>query len=193
MASVSFVVVGVGGILVGVVLGWLLTGVWRKTGDPTLEIVVSLLAPIVAYLTAETLGVSGVLATVTAGLIAGRRAARVLSPDGRLMGTGVWAVVYFLIDSFVFMLIGLQLPLIVGNLSAYGAPPADRSGSGGEPDGDPRADPLDLPDDLPAVPVHPVAGRCSTRHRRATPSSSCRGPGCAAPCRWPPRWPCRSG
>ena len=51
----------------------------------------SLLAPIAAYLAAETLGVSGVLATVTAGLIAGRRAARVLSPDGRLMGTGVWA------------------------------------------------------------------------------------------------------
>jgi len=122
MASVSFVVVGVGGILVGVVLGWLVTAVWRRTSDPTLEIVVSLLAPIVAYLAAEMLGVSGVLATVTTGLIAGRRAARVLSPDGRLMGTGVWAVVYFLIDSFVFMLIGLQLPLIVGNLSAYGAP-----------------------------------------------------------------------
>ena len=119
-AGVSFVVVGVGGILVGVALGWVLTAVWRKTSDPTLEIMVSLLAPIIAYLVAETLGVSGVLATVTAGLIAGRRAARVLSPDGRLMGTAVWAVVYFLIDSFVFMLIGLQLPLIMDNLSAYG-------------------------------------------------------------------------
>jgi CPA1 family monovalent cation:H+ antiporter len=116
-ASLSFVVVGVGGIAVGVLLGWIVTAVWRRTGDPTLEIVVSLLAPIAAYLAAETLGFSGVLATVTAGLIAGRKAARVLSPNGRLMGTGVWAVVYFLIDSFVFMLIGLQLPIVVGNLA----------------------------------------------------------------------------
>ena len=116
-ASVSFAAVGLGGIAVGVVLGWVITAVWRRTGDPTLEIVVSLLAPIAAYLAAETLGVSGVLATVTAGVIAGRKAARVLSPTGRLMGTGVWAIVYFLIDSFVFMLIGLQLPIVVRNLA----------------------------------------------------------------------------
>lgn len=120
-ASVSFVAVGIGGIAVGLVLGWLVTAVWHKTGDPTLEIVVSLLAPIAAYLAAETLGVSGVLATVTAGLIAGRRAARVLSPDARLTGAGVWSIVYFLINSFVFMLIGLQLPLVVGNLASRGA------------------------------------------------------------------------
>ena len=78
--------------------------------DPTLEIALSLLAPLSRYLAAETLGVSGVLATVTAGVIAGRKAARVLSPDGRLAGRGVWNVVIFLINSFAFMLIGLQLP-----------------------------------------------------------------------------------
>ena len=118
-AGVSFVVVGVGGIAVGVVVGLLVTGAWRRTGDPTLEIILSLIAPIAAYLSAEAIGASGVLATVTAGLIAGRRAARALSPDGRLLGTGVWAVLYFLIDSFLFMLIGLQLPYVVEGLSAY--------------------------------------------------------------------------
>jgi monovalent cation/hydrogen antiporter len=116
-ASVSFVVVGLGGIVVGVAVGWLVTSAWRRTGDPTLEIVLSLLAPLAAYLAAETLGLSGVLSTVTAGLIAGRKAARVLSPDGRLMGQGVWAVLIFLINSFVFMLIGLQLPFVLRNLS----------------------------------------------------------------------------
>ena len=64
----------------------MLTEAWRRTGDPTLEIMVSLLAPFAAYLPAEALGVSGVLAAVVAGLIAGRRAARVLSPEARLMG-----------------------------------------------------------------------------------------------------------
>ena len=68
------------GILVGVVVGYLLTEGWRRTSDPTLEIMVSLLAPFAAYLPAEALGASGVLAAVVAGLIAGRRAARVLSP-----------------------------------------------------------------------------------------------------------------
>lgn len=116
-ASVSFVVVGIGGIIVGAVVGTLVTSAWRRTGDPTLEIVLSLLAPLTAYLAAETLGLSGVLSTVTAGLIAGRKAARVLSPDGRLMGQGVWAVLIFLINSFVFMLIGLQLPFVLRNLS----------------------------------------------------------------------------
>jgi monovalent cation/hydrogen antiporter len=116
-AGMSFVVVSLGGIVVGIGVGWLLTSAWRRTGDPTLEIVLSLLAPLTAYLSAELLHVSGVLATVTAGLIAGRKAARVLSPNGRLMGQGVWAVLIFLINSFVFMLIGLQLPQVLQGLS----------------------------------------------------------------------------
>ena len=58
-AGVSFVVVGLGGIVVGVVVGWLVTSAWRRTSDPTLEIVLSLLAPLTAYLSAELLGVSG--------------------------------------------------------------------------------------------------------------------------------------
>jgi monovalent cation/hydrogen antiporter len=120
-AGVSFVVVGLGGIAIGVVVGWLLTSAWRRTGDATFEIVLSLLAPLTAYLSAELLGVSGVLATVTAGLLAGRKAARVLSPNGRLMGGGVWEVLIFLINSFVFMLIGLQLPRVLEGLSAWSA------------------------------------------------------------------------
>ena len=59
----------------GCVVGFLVTEAWRRTSDPTLEIMVSLLAPFAAYLPAEALGVSGVLAAVVAGLIAGRRAA----------------------------------------------------------------------------------------------------------------------
>jgi CPA1 family monovalent cation:H+ antiporter len=118
-ASVSFVVVGVGGIVVGVVVGIIVTEAWRRTSDPTLEIMVSLLAPFAAYLPAETLGVSGVLATVVAGLIAGRRAPRVLSPQARLQGFGVWNIVTYTINGFAFTLIGLQLPAIAGKLTAY--------------------------------------------------------------------------
>src|SRR6476619_3585581 len=92
-AGVAFVVVAAGGILVGVIVGIVVTEAWHRTSDPTLEIMVSLLAPFAAYLPAEALGGSGVLATVVAGLIAGRRAARTLSPQARLMGAGVWNIV----------------------------------------------------------------------------------------------------
>ena len=64
---------------------------------------------------------SGVLATVTAGVIAGRKAARALSPDGRLAGRGVWNVVIFLINGFAFLLIGLQLPAILAGLQRSAA------------------------------------------------------------------------
>jgi monovalent cation/hydrogen antiporter len=116
-AGLSFVRVGGGGILVGVVVGLVVTEAWRRTADPTLEIMVSLLAPFAAYLPAEALGVSGVLATVVGGLIAGRRAPRVLSPQARLMGQGVWSIVIFTINGFAFMLIGLQLPTITRELA----------------------------------------------------------------------------
>ncbi len=115
-AGVSFVVVGVGGVLVGIVIGTAVVAAWRRTTDATLEITLSLLAPLIAYLAAESLGLSGVLATVTAGVIAGRKAARALSPSGRLLGRGVWNTVIFLINGFAFLLIGLQLPSILAGL-----------------------------------------------------------------------------
>jgi CPA1 family monovalent cation:H+ antiporter len=116
-AGWAFVGAAIGGIVIGVLVGLLLTEGWRRTQDPTLEIMVSLLAPFAAYLPAEAFGLSGVLAAVVAGLIAGRRAARVLSPDARLMGRAVWDIVIFIINSLAFMLIGLQLPLILDRLT----------------------------------------------------------------------------
>ena len=112
-AAVDFVVVGAGGLAIGAIVGAIVTRTLHRTADPIIEIIVSLLAPVTAFLAAEQIGVSGVLATVVAGLITGQRAARVLSPDARLMGLGVWQVVIWLINAFVFMLIGLQLPAIL--------------------------------------------------------------------------------
>jgi len=79
---------------------------------------VTLIAPVSAYLFAERFGLSGVLATVVAGLITGRRAARVLSPDARLLGRGAWQILIWGINAIVFLSIGLQLPGILDGLSA---------------------------------------------------------------------------
>jgi Na+/H+ antiporter len=121
-ASVDFVVVAVGGMAVGAIVGAVLTRTLNKTADPIIEVIVTLLAPATAYLAAEQLGVSGVLATVVAGLITGQRAARVLSPDARIMGFGAWQTVIWLINAFVFMLIGLQLPAILRAVLAVYSP-----------------------------------------------------------------------
>jgi CPA1 family monovalent cation:H+ antiporter len=118
-AGISFVWVGLGGIAVGVLVGLIVTRGMDRTADPTLEIILSFIAPAGAYVFSELVGVSGVLAVVVAGLITGRRAARVLSPSARLMGAGVWGIVIWAINAFVFILIGLQLPAIVRSLDAY--------------------------------------------------------------------------
>ena len=124
-AGISFAVVSVGGIAVGVLLGWLVSVLLRRVDDAVLGIVLTLLIPAAIYLTAETLQVSGVLAVVVAGLIGGRTAARTLNSAQRVAGEATWGVVLFLLNGVVFVLIGLQLPIILGDLEQ---PPAQLLG-----------------------------------------------------------------
>ena len=115
-ASMSFLFVALGGIVVGLAIGWLTGIVLTRIEDATLGIVWTLLVPIAAYLPAETLGVSGVLSVVVAGIYAGRVAARSLNSAQRVAGIATWQVVLFLINGLVFVLIGLQLPFILSEL-----------------------------------------------------------------------------
>ncbi len=121
-ASGQFFIVGLGGVLIGAAIGWLAEQFHRRVEDAPIEITVSLLTPFVAYLGAERLGVSGVLAVVTAGLYLGWRLPEILSFQTRLRGGPVWEMVEFLLTGFVFILIGLQLPEVLGVLSASSIP-----------------------------------------------------------------------
>jgi CPA1 family monovalent cation:H+ antiporter len=116
-ASGQFFLVGIGGILIGLALGWLAEQFHKRVDDAPIEITVSLLTPFVAYLSAERLGVSGVLAVVTAGLYLGWRLPELLTFKTRLQGGPVWEMVEFLLNGFVFILIGLQLPEVLIALS----------------------------------------------------------------------------
>jgi Na+/H+ antiporter len=116
-ASGQFFIVGIGGILIGLIVGWLAQQFHRRVDDAPIEITVSLLTPFAAYLLAERLKVSGVLAVVTAGLYLGRRMPELLTFKTRLQGGPVWEMVEFLLNGFVFILIGLQLPEVLGALS----------------------------------------------------------------------------
>ncbi len=89
-ASGQFFIVGIGGILIGLAVGWLAEQFHKRVDDAPIEITVSLLTPFAAYLSAERLGVSGVLAVVTAGLHLGRRMPELLTFKTRLQGGPVW-------------------------------------------------------------------------------------------------------
>jgi Na+/H+ antiporter len=111
-AAGRFAIVAAGGVAVGLVVGWLVAQIHRRMEDFQLETVITLLTPYAAYIPAEHLGVSGVLATVVAGGYLGWRNPELLSALTRFRGQGVWSVLLLLFNGLVFILIGLQLASI---------------------------------------------------------------------------------
>jgi CPA1 family monovalent cation:H+ antiporter len=108
----SFVFVALGGILIGLAVGWVAAWVRTNLTDTPVEITVSLITPYAAYLPAELFGVSGVLAAVTAGLFLGRRSSQIMGSEARLAGRAVWESLVFLLNGVVFLSIGLQISSI---------------------------------------------------------------------------------
>jgi monovalent cation/hydrogen antiporter len=117
-AALKFPVVALGGVAIGLAVGWVVTELWRRLHDATLSITLSLLAPFAAYLPAEELHVSGELAAVVTGIYLGWRDPRIVDSDQRVKGLAVWELLVFVINGLIFILIGLQLPNIVADLAA---------------------------------------------------------------------------
>ena len=120
-AALSFGVLSVGGVLAGILIGIAATWLLARLRDVHLAIIASLLIAWAAYIGAEALGVSGVLATVAAGLVMGWKQHEILSANARLNARAVWNVVVFVLESLIFILIGLSLRSIVGRLGSSGA------------------------------------------------------------------------
>ncbi len=108
-ASVRFVFVGFGGVGLGLAVAYCIRWVQRHLNDPPVQITISLLTPFAAYLLAEKAHVSGVLATVTAGVYLGWHSTA-LPARTRLQALAFWEMVAFLLNGFIFVVIGLQLP-----------------------------------------------------------------------------------
>jgi Na+/H+ antiporter len=113
---VKFIAVSAGGVAIGLVAGWLSVEVRKRIDDPPIEISISLLTAYLAYLPADRIGASGVLAAVAAGLYTGSRTGMMLSPTSRLRTLGFWEALTFVLESLLFLLIGLQLPHITRGL-----------------------------------------------------------------------------
>jgi monovalent cation/hydrogen antiporter len=119
-AGLEFVGGALGGIAVGLAVGYVVAEIRRRVDDTPTEITISLLTAYAAFIPADQLGVSGVLAAVTAGIYLGFRAPEIASPDMRLQGFAVWEILVFLLNATLFILIGLQLPVIVDGVEASG-------------------------------------------------------------------------
>ncbi len=111
--ALDFVVLVVVGVAVGIALGLLLSAVRARLDDAVMVTVISLAAPFAAYLAAEELHGSGVLAVVTTGLLLARSSARLRSATSRVVETTTWKTIAFLLENGVFLLIGLQLPALL--------------------------------------------------------------------------------
>ncbi|MGI4792269.1 MAG: Na+/H+ antiporter [Janthinobacterium lividum] len=122
-AAGQFILSSLGGIALGLAVGWGIGWVrHRMQPEPTVENTISLLSPFAAYLPAESLGVSGVLAVVAAGLYLGRQAPRFVTAPTRLQAVAIWGMIDFLLNGLLFILVGLQMRPILENVAAHHLP-----------------------------------------------------------------------
>ncbi|AXC13737.1 Na+/H+ antiporter [Acidisarcina polymorpha] len=105
-----------GGIVIGLIAAKIIYLLQRKIDDPPVEITVTLIAPYLAYLSAETFHCSGVLATVVCGLYLGRKRSELLTTFARLDTSAVWNTLDFVLNGVLFIMIGLQLPYILDGI-----------------------------------------------------------------------------
>jgi CPA1 family monovalent cation:H+ antiporter len=120
-ATLEFVLSGVGGLATGLAAGWVIRQVRARIDDPPIEITISILSGYAAYLPAEQLGFSGVIAAVTVGVYMGWHTPELTTALMRIQGTSVWEILTFLLNAVLFLLVGLQLPAVLDDASGYSA------------------------------------------------------------------------
>jgi CPA1 family monovalent cation:H+ antiporter len=115
-AAGEFVLSVVGGVLIGLAIAWAVAQIRSRIDDVPTEAVLSLVTAYFAYLPADAVGASGVVAAVTAGIYLGWHATRLTTAETRMQLYGLWEILVFLLNSLLFVLVGLQLPSILEGL-----------------------------------------------------------------------------
>jgi Na+/H+ antiporter len=119
-ASKTFVMVAVFGILIGLAIAHLIYFIHRFfPTTPSIDAAITLISPYIMYITAEHFHFSGVLSVVVGGLFLSYRSSEIFTYESRLPIYGIWETLIFLLNGFVFILIGLQLPSIIKELEGY--------------------------------------------------------------------------
>jgi Na+/H+ antiporter len=120
-ATVEFILDAAGGVAIGLIVGWVIAEIRARTADAQVSITISLLSGYAAFIPAETIGASGVLAAVTCGVYMGVRGPRVISARTRLQGFFVWDILDYIVNASLFVLVGLQLRTVVKGISGESA------------------------------------------------------------------------
>lgn len=119
-AALGFLILGAGGVLIGVVIGYVFISIHKRIkNNSIISTSLTLLTPFVSYLIAEHAYTSGVMAVVSTGLMISWSAPEIFSFHTRIRNRAVWDTVIFLLNGFIFLLIGLQLPVILEDLFGY--------------------------------------------------------------------------
>ena len=118
-ATLALIADAAGGIAIGLAVGWIIAEVRKRTPDPQISVTISLVSGYAAFVPANALGASGVLAAVTTGIYMGIRGPSIIPARVRLQGFFTWDILDFIINSALFVLVGLQLRGIVRSLSGY--------------------------------------------------------------------------
>ncbi|MGN6439305.1 MAG: Na+/H+ antiporter [Agriterribacter sp.] len=119
-ASLNFIWIASAGIAIGLAIGYIILAVHKYwVCDPVIEVTLTFLTPFAAYLLAEHFHLSGVLAVVSAGLFLSFRSAEAFSNQSRMMSYAVWDVIIFVLNSLIFILIGLQLRSVIAGIHDY--------------------------------------------------------------------------
>ncbi|MET0392894.1 MAG: Na+/H+ antiporter [Chitinophagaceae bacterium] len=122
-AGLQFLLVAGGGIAIGLVIGYLLVAAHKRIrNSPSVETGLTLLTPFLAYLAAEQVHASGILSVVSTGLFISWHSHEIFTYQTRMRARVVWDTLMFLLNGFVFILIGMQLPDILKQLSSYTLP-----------------------------------------------------------------------
>jgi CPA1 family monovalent cation:H+ antiporter len=103
-------------IVIGLIVAFVVHWLQRRIVDPPIEITISLVTPYIAYLAAENAHCSGVLATLACGIYIGRRSSGFYSPRARIDASAVWHTIDFILNGIVFLILGLQLPVILSEI-----------------------------------------------------------------------------
>lgn len=122
-ASVSFVVIAVGGLLLGAILSFLIRKIGvllRRLGmeDVTVHMLIQIITPFIIYLVSEELGLSGILAVVAGGIIHAidRDRADTIQPKMQVVAESTWTVIVYILNGLVFVILGLQLPNVISKI-----------------------------------------------------------------------------
>jgi monovalent cation/hydrogen antiporter len=120
-AVLRFFISVIGGVAIGLAVGWIIAFIRERTEDTQVSITISLLSGYMAFIPADQLDVSGVLAAVTTGIYMGVRGPSIISARTRLQGVYVWEILDFLLNAALFVLVGLQLRTVVDGLTGRDA------------------------------------------------------------------------